>query len=104
MEWSVCAVCVCMCVCGCVIVPGVPPQRFNLRIDMGEMVVDYAEIAKKDHLDSLSIEVRKLKDKLRDIHSQQEFQRVRVCVCVSLSPSLFLALSMSFVQSMSMFI
>ncbi len=51
-------------------------QKVNLRIDVGEMQVDYAEIAQKEHLDSLSIEVRKLKDKLKDIHNQQEYQRV----------------------------
>ena len=56
------------------------PQRVNLRIDVGEMMLDYTEIAKKDQLDSLSVEIRKLRDKLKDIHSQQEFQRVRAGV------------------------
>ncbi len=48
-----------------------------MKFDVGEMAIDYNEIAKKDHLDNLSLEVRKLRDKLNDIHQNQEFQKVR---------------------------
>jgi hypothetical protein len=49
----------------------------EVKIDVGEMAVDFAEVAKREHLDSLSVEVRKLRYKLEDIHQQQEYLRER---------------------------
>ena len=52
-------------------------QRFQVKFDVGEMAIDYTDVAKKEHLDHLSVEVRKLRDKLNDIHQSQEYQKVR---------------------------
>lgn len=53
------------------------PLKVQVKFDIGEMAIDYTEIAKKDHLDNLSLEVRKLRDKLNDIHQNQEYQKER---------------------------
>lgn len=65
-------------------VVGCPPeQKVQIKFDIGEMAIDYTEIAKKDHLDNLSLEVRKLRDKLNDIHQNQEYQKVGQGGCCS---------------------
>ena len=53
---------------------------------MGEMAIDYNEVAKKEHLTGVEISIRKLNDKIRDIMKEQAYQRV------SLSPPLPLLL------------
>lgn len=41
------------------------------------MAVDYTEVAKREHLTGLEVEIRKLNDKLRDIMKEVEYQRRR---------------------------
>lgn len=57
-------------------------QRLDLEINVGEMAIDYNEVAKKEHLTGVEISIRKLNDKIRDIMKEQAYQRV------SLSPPL----------------
>jgi hypothetical protein len=52
-------------------------QRFDLRLDVGEMGVDYVEVARKEHLTELEVEVRRLNDKVKDIVREQGYQRDR---------------------------
>jgi hypothetical protein len=58
--------------------PGGPAKfRFDLRLDVGEMGIDYGEVAKKEHLTELEVEVRRLNDKVKDIMKEQAYQRER---------------------------
>ena len=41
--------------------PPRPAQRLDLKLDVGESGLDYAEVAKKEHLSELELEIRKLK-------------------------------------------
>lgn len=80
---------VCTCVCPLCVVSAcrpvvVPveltlrrPQRVDLALNVGEMAVDYTEVAKREHLTGLEVEIRKLNDKLRDIMKEVEYQRRR---------------------------
>jgi hypothetical protein len=52
-------------------------QRFDLRVDVGETAVDYNEVAKREHLTTLEVELRRLNDKIRDISKEQSYQRER---------------------------
>lgn len=52
-------------------------QRFDLTINIGEMAIDYSEVAKTEHLSSLEVEMRKLNDKAVDIQREQQYQRSR---------------------------
>lgn len=54
-----------------------PAQKFDLRVDVGETTIDYTEVAKKEHLSSLEVEIRRLNNKAKDIMSQQAYQRER---------------------------
>uniref|UniRef100_A0A7S1G8D0 GOLD domain-containing protein n=1 Tax=Bicosoecida sp. CB-2014 TaxID=1486930 RepID=A0A7S1G8D0_9STRA len=57
---------------------GTPTEvRVDLRLNVGEMAIDYAEIARKEHLSTLELEVRKLNDKMRDVKREQNYQRSR---------------------------
>ena len=51
--------------------------RLDLKFDVGEMGIDYGEVAKKEHLSELEVEVRRLNDKLKDIMKEQNYQRER---------------------------
>lgn len=76
----VCALCV-VSACRAVVVPVEltlrRPQRVDLALNVGEMAVDYTEVAKREHLTGLEVEIRKLNDKLRDIMKEVEYQRRR---------------------------
>jgi hypothetical protein len=52
-------------------------QRFDLHVDVGETTIDYSEVAKKEHLSTLEVEIRRLNNKAKDIMSQQSYQRER---------------------------
>lgn len=52
-------------------------QRMHLRIDIGEQAVDYAEVAKTEHLSAIEVEVRKLIDKLNQVRHETQYQRDR---------------------------
>ena len=56
-----------------------PPaaQRVDLKLDVGEGGLDYAEVARKEHLNELELEIRKLNDKVKDVLSEQSYQRTR---------------------------
>jgi hypothetical protein len=56
---------------------GTGKLRLDLRLDVGEMGIDYAEVAKKEHLTELEVEVRRLNDKVKDIMKEQAYQRER---------------------------
>ena len=46
-------------------------------MDVGETTIDYTEVAKKEHLSALEVEVRRLNNKAKDIMAQQGYQRER---------------------------
>lgn len=54
-----------------------PQQRVDLKLDVGEGGLDYAEVAKKEHLSELELEIRKLNDKVKDVLAEQAYQRTR---------------------------
>ena len=54
-----------------------PMQRFDLHVDVGETTIDYNEVAKKEHLSTLEVEIRRLNNKAKDIMAQQAYQRER---------------------------
>ena len=56
---------------------GAVKLRLDLRLDVGEMGIDYAEVAKKEHLSELEVELRRLNDKVKDIMKEQAYQRER---------------------------
>jgi p24 family protein alpha len=56
---------------------GLRSQRLDLKLVIGEMAIDYAEVAKKEHLSGLDLEVRRLNDKAQDIIKEQKYQRDR---------------------------
>jgi hypothetical protein len=51
--------------------------KVDLSIRRGESATDYEEIARQDHLSEIEIEVKKLIDRVRDIRSEQNYQRSR---------------------------
>jgi len=53
------------------------PQRVDLKLDVGESGLDYAEVAKKEHLTELELEIRKLNDKVKDVLAEQSYQKQR---------------------------
>ncbi len=62
--------------------PARPPthtlrQRVDLKLDVGESGLDYAEVAKKEHLTELELEIRKLNDKVKDVLNEQSYQKQR---------------------------
>lgn len=53
------------------------PQKVDLSINVGEMAIDYAEVAKREHLTDLELEVRKLNDKAKDVLNEMKYQKDR---------------------------
>ncbi|KAA0149074.1 hypothetical protein FNF27_04564 [Cafeteria roenbergensis] len=55
------------------------PRKFklDLSINVGEMAIDYAEVAKREHLTDLELEVRKLNDKAKDVLNEMKYQKDR---------------------------
>jgi len=51
--------------------------RLDLKLDVGETGIDYNEVAKREHLSALEVEVRRLNDKMKDILKEQSYQRER---------------------------
>lgn len=51
--------------------------RLDLKLDVGETGIDYTEVAKKEHLTELELEIRRLNDKMNDIRKEQLYQRER---------------------------
>jgi len=51
--------------------------KFHLDMEKGESATDYEEIAKQEHLSAIEVSVRKLIDRVRDIRSEQDYQRKR---------------------------
>ena len=51
-------------------------QKFELQLDVGSTAINYDEVAKKEHLSTLALEVRKLNDKVQDIIKSQNYQQV----------------------------
>jgi len=48
--------------------------RFGMRIDTGEHAVDYEELAKKEHLTGIEVELRMLTNKLEAVRAEQKYQ------------------------------
>lgn len=57
--------------------PSIFKQRVDVKLDVGEGGLDYAEVAKKEHLSELELEIRKLNDKVKDVLAEQSYQRQR---------------------------
>ena len=51
--------------------------RVQLVLDYGEEAIDYAQLAKSEHLSAIEVEVRKLNDKLRAISKEQDYHKAR---------------------------
>ncbi len=51
--------------------------RFSLAMDYGEAATDYTEIAQREHLSAIEVEIRKLNDKIRGVRGEQSYQRER---------------------------
>ena len=56
---------------------GTKTYRVQLVLDYGEEAIDYAQLAKSEHLSAIEVEVRKLNDKLRAISKEQEYHKAR---------------------------
>ena len=56
---------------------GSKTYRVQLVLDYGEEAIDYAQLAKSEHLSAIEVEVRKLNDKLRAISKEQEYHKAR---------------------------
>ena len=56
---------------------GAKTYRVQLVLDYGEEAIDYAVLAKSEHLSAIEVEVRKLNDKLRAIGKEQEYHKAR---------------------------
>jgi len=61
--------------------------KFHLNMEKGESATDYEEIAKQEHLSAIQVSVRKLADRVRDIRSEQDYQRKREVTFRSTSES-----------------
>lgn len=49
----------------------------DVDIKSGSTAVDYSVIAKKEHLDDISLQIRKLSDEAQNIRKEQSYQKVR---------------------------
>lgn len=49
--------------------------EFHLKMDIGAGAQDYAMVAKKEHLSSLQLEIRKLNDRVKHILKEQHYMR-----------------------------
>uniref|UniRef100_A0A6B2LGN4 GOLD domain-containing protein n=1 Tax=Arcella intermedia TaxID=1963864 RepID=A0A6B2LGN4_9EUKA len=65
------------------------PLRWKFEIDIhtGADATDYEEIAKKEHLDSIQLSIRKLFDRAQDVRSEMAYQKEREKVFRSTSES-----------------
>ena len=52
-------------------------MKLDIEFHTGSSAVDYDSIAKKDHLDGIQVRVRKLTDELKDIRTEQRYQKRR---------------------------
>eukprot|EP00002_Diphylleia_rotans_P018054 TRINITY_DN3495_c0_g1_i4.p1 TRINITY_DN3495_c0_g1~~TRINITY_DN3495_c0_g1_i4.p1 ORF type:complete len:216 (+),score=48.21 TRINITY_DN3495_c0_g1_i4:56-703(+) len=62
---------------------------FNIKTN--EDAIDYDEIAKADHLDSIEVSIRRLHDKIRGIRHEQEYMKVHYTILTSHTDSSFFA-------------
>ena len=51
--------------------------RVGLDVKVGVAAKDYSEVAKKEHLEPLQVELRRLEDAAREIHEEQLYMRQR---------------------------
>ncbi len=51
--------------------------RVGLEINVGVAAKDYSEVAKKEHLEPLQVELRRLEDAAKEIHEEQLYMRQR---------------------------
>lgn len=56
---------------------GSQQRRIDFEFLAGSDAKDYADIAKKEHLKPLELELRKVEDRLEDIHREMTYQRER---------------------------
>ena len=49
--------------------------KFYLKMDIGQSSSDYEKVAKKEHLGSLGLELRKLNDRVKSILKEQHYMR-----------------------------
>jgi len=52
-------------------------QRFTAKIAMGATSQEYQDLAKKPHMDDLSVEIFKLRDRVNAIQRNQDYAKVR---------------------------
>ena len=51
-------------------------QRFHLDIRTGAGGVDYEKVAKREQLEGLALQIRRLNDRLADAQNEQAYQKV----------------------------
>jgi hypothetical protein len=51
--------------------------KFHLKLDVGDSAIDYAAVAKKEHLTALEVSVRKLNDRVKMLIAEQDYQHQR---------------------------
>ena len=56
---------------------GLQETRVGLEIKVGVAAKDYSEVAKKEHLEPLQVELRRLEDAAKEIHEEQLYMRQR---------------------------
>jgi hypothetical protein len=57
--------------------PDGQPKRIAIEYKVGVDAKDYSEVAKKEHLKPLELELRKLEDKAEEIFKEMSYQRSR---------------------------
>ncbi len=51
-------------------------KRFSLKVEMGSSTDEYADLAKKSHMDELQLQILKLRDRVRAIQRSQDYSKV----------------------------
>jgi len=61
--------------------------RFHLSLEAGVSATDYEQVAKQEHLSEIELTIRKLNDRVKEVRSEQSFQRNREAVFRNTSES-----------------
>ena len=63
-------------------------RRIQLDFVAGADAIDYSDVAKKEHLKPLELELRKLEDRVEAVHKELLYQRereVRLCLIIHIA-------------------
>ncbi|ETN08965.1 hypothetical protein PPTG_11030 [Phytophthora nicotianae INRA-310] len=59
-------------------------MRFALKLSMGTSHEEYQNLAKKNQMDDLHLEIMKLRDRVSAIQRNQDYAKVRRSICISM--------------------